>query len=280
MKREEAVLKIRTRKLNAPKNKKRSVVWLYPTQIERQYHKDLKVLVAHLKVLIKEYLLPALPEMVDEVEGKMPNDRADDFISRLNSIMLFIEKAIQPTIDRTIKDADETGLKINRFNHQQFNKVTESVLGIDLFMGEPWLLDQLKLFSSQNAQLIRSLPEQELSRVSGVVERGLQEGKRYSDLAQEIQKSFGITERRATLIARDQTKKLNSSLTKLRQQEAGVTEYIWQTSGDERVRETHRANNGKKFAWNKPPSKTGHPGDDVNCRCVAIPVLEGLLDVV
>ena len=216
--------------INARKEKKikkrvRSLSWLYPNSAERQYHKDLKVLVAHIRALIKEFLMPAIPGMIDQVEGKMPNDRRDDYLSDLNAIILFIRNALQPDIFRAIKDADETAIRINVFNKQQFNKITESVLGIDLSMGEPWLLDQLKLFSSQNAQLIRSLPDQELDRVSGIVERGLQEGKRYSEVAKEIQKSFGITDRRATLIARDQTKKLNSSLTKLRQQEAGIEEY-------------------------------------------------------
>jgi SPP1 gp7 family putative phage head morphogenesis protein len=137
----------------------------------------------------------------------------------------------------------------------------------------------LELFASQNAQLIKSLPEQELERVAGTVERGLQQGSRFTDVAKEIQKSFGITHRRAKLIARDQTTKLNASLTKLRQEEVGVEEYIWQTSGDERVRPTHRANDGKKFRWDSPPSKTGHPGHDVNCRCVARPVLDKILNL-
>jgi len=135
------------------------------------------------------------------------------------------------------------------------------------------------LFSSQNAQLIRSLPEQELDQVAQIIERGLQEGSRFHSMTQSIQERFGITRRRAKLIARDQTSKLNASLTKLRQQELGVEEYVWQTAGDERVRATHRAHDGKKFRWDNPPKNTGHPGTDVNCRCVAVPVLEGLLDI-
>ncbi len=144
-------------------------------------------------------------------------------------------------------------------------------------MDEPWLNDQLKLFASQNSQLIKSLSEQELERVAGEIERGLQQGERFTDISKSLQKSFGITRRRATLIARDQTTKLNSSLTRLRQEEVGVEEYIWATSLDERVRPTHRANEGKKFRWDSPPKITGHPGNDVNCRCIARPVLDNLL---
>lgn len=47
--------------------------------------------------------------------------------------------------------------------------------------------------------------------------------------------------------------------------------YIWHTQGDDKVRSSHAANNGKIFAWNKKPD-TGHPGEDYNCRCWAEPV--------
>ena len=269
---------IRERKLKVIKPKTVTKKWLYPNGIEREYHRDLNRLVAILTDRIKTYLLPEVPSMIDEVDAVIPNDRADDFLDRLHAIILFISRSMQDDIDRTIALADSTALQINAFNKNQFQKLTEQAFQVNPFIQEPWLLDQLKLFGSQNAQLIKSLPDQELERVSGIVERGLQEGKTYSDIAKEMQKSFGITRRRATLIARDQTKKLNSSLTKLRQQEIGVTEYIWQTSGDERVRPTHAANDGKKFRWDKPP-KTGHPGDEVNCRCVAIAVLDNILDL-
>ena len=44
--------------------------------------------------------------------------------------------------------------------------------------------------------------------------------------------------------------------------------YIWRTQGDNRVRPTHEANNGKIFCYNYPPP-TGHPGTEINCRCYA-----------
>jgi hypothetical protein len=49
-----------------------------------------------------------------------------------------------------------------------------------------------------------------------------------------------------------------------------TTHYIWRTSGDDKVRSSHAANNGKIFAWDNPP-ETGHPGEDYNCRCWAEP---------
>ncbi len=49
-----------------------------------------------------------------------------------------------------------------------------------------------------------------------------------------------------------------------------TTHYVWRTSGDNKVRASHAANNGKIFAWDNPP-ETGHPGTHYNCRCTAEP---------
>lgn len=51
-------------------------------------------------------------------------------------------------------------------------------------------------------------------------------------------------------------------------------EYVWRTEQDEKVRLTHRANDGHLFRWDDPPV-TGHPGDDYNCRCTAIQYTPG-----
>ena len=84
-------------------------------------------------------------------------------------------------------------------------------------------------------------------------------------------KSSGYNLRRLT---RDQTSKLTGQLNQARQTELGIARYRWQTSGDERVRPTHNDNDGQVFAWNSPPPATGHPGEDVQCRCGAIAVID------
>lgn len=88
-----------------------------------------------------------------------------------------------------------------------------------------------------------------------------------------LKRRFKTGERRAKIIARDQTSKTIGKLTKLRHQQIGIKEYDWFTSGDERVREDHAMMHGTRQNWEITPS-TGHPGEAVMCRCVAIPVIE------
>jgi SPP1 gp7 family putative phage head morphogenesis protein len=57
--------------------------------------------------------------------------------------------------------------------------------------------------------------------------------------------------------------------------QAEVTDhYVWRTRRDERVRTSHRRNDGRIFSWASPPD-TGHPGEDYNCRCEAVAYVEG-----
>lgn len=124
-----------------------------------------------------------------------------------------------------------------------------------------------------NSALIKSLPDQAIEKLRGRVLNDVARGARYESLAKDIAEQFDVTDRRAKLIARDQLAKVNSAITEAKQKALGITKYEWSTSGDERVRDSHADNNGKVFEWDKPPA-TGHPGEDINCRCVAIPVIE------
>lgn len=126
----------------------------------------------------------------------------------------------------------------------------------------------------ENVDLITSIPEQYLDRVRDIVEGNLTQGLRWESLVEEIEHAGEVTKTRAKIIARDQTSKMNGAFNQARQQSLGIDRYEWQTSGDERVRDTHDANDGKIFRWDDPPAETGHPGEDILCRCTAIPIVD------
>ena len=103
-----------------------------------------------------------------------------------------------------------------------------------------------------------------------------------------------MAESRARLIARDQIGKLNSQLTRERNEALGIDKYIWSTSEDERVRESHKVMNGKLCRWDDPTvysddggqtwksrasigGEQEHPGIPVNCRCISSPFMDDLL---
>ena len=135
---------------------------------------------------------------------------------------------------------------------------------------------------AENVALIKSIPKDTLSEMQGIVSQGFQTGATLTSIEKEIRNTYHVKRSSAKLLARDQIAKLNGELTKQQQTDAGVEEYIWSDSGDGRVRESHHALNGKRFRWDDPPVVTPpgkpvrrcHPGQDYQCRCVALPVFD------
>ena len=72
----------------------------------------------------------------------------------------------------------------------------------------------------------------------------------------------------ARMFARDQMQRFNKAVTITTYESAGATKVKWVTSHDARVRNTHRALDGKIFDIHDLPDEV----DDYNCRCGLIPV--------
>ncbi|MDO4246223.1 MAG: minor capsid protein [Deinococcus sp.] len=101
---------------------------------------------------------------------------------------------------------------------------------------------------------------------------GLKRGQGIDQMTKRIKDRVGVSRSRASLIARNEVGNAAAYATKKSQEQAGCTEYIWKSASDRRVRPEHAKRNGKRFRWDDPPPD-GHPGEPVNCRCVAIAVI-------
>lgn len=160
--------------------------------------------------------------------------------------------------------------------------------GIDLYGGDQQLQDYLRAAAFQNAQLIRSIPAQYLEQVGNIVMGNMRQGMRPSYIEGELVKQFGVTQRRAKLIARDQTAKIQGEMSRIRQVNSGIRYFRWVTSQDERVRHSHAAVAKRDvgfgpgvFRWDDLPIVDGVPtfcGQPVNCRCVGVPVTEAQVE--
>lgn len=130
----------------------------------------------------------------------------------------------------------------------------------------------------ENIDLVVNAGRSYAGAVQEIVNDPANFGLRVEEIRAKLQERADVSESRAELIARDQTLKLNGALTEIRQTSAGIDEYIWSTSLDERVRDSHAALEGQRFSWSSPP-EVGHPGQDYQCRCLAIPVVAELEDL-
>lgn len=160
---------------------------------------------------------------------------------------------------------------VNNSNRQRFYKAMNKVIGVNLnsIVQNEGLGDTLIASTEANVALIKTIPTEHLKKIQTAVYTGTIQGSTSKSLLQTIAEISKGTMARPKLIARDQTAKINSAFNQQRQQNFGVTEYTWRTAEDGNVRETHKENNGKVFRWDKPPKETGHPGNDIQCRCIA-----------
>ena len=134
---------------------------------------------------------------------------------------------------------------------------------------------------TENVNLIKTISGQYLDGVQQAVMRSITTGNGMQDLVPYLEKHKGITIRRARMIARDQTKKAYSNLSRARMQNLGVKKFRWLHSGGGHTpRKLHQSYSGKIFSFDDLPildegrPERGIPGQAINCGCKMIPVLE------
>jgi SPP1 gp7 family putative phage head morphogenesis protein len=133
----------------------------------------------------------------------------------------------------------------------------------------------MKTLLAEQVHLIRSIPTEAAQRVHRLVIEG-HGSTRAGDIAKEIMRSGNVTKSRAELIALTETSRAASTLTQARAQHIGSEGYIWRTSKDSHVRDSHRKMEGRFVRWDSPPTLdglTGHAGCLPRCRCYPEPVI-------
>lgn len=264
-----------------------------PTSAQVQYTKGLFAVLDGLRKASLEALAPlfvATEGLQDlSTPTRVKADGVNNGTALFDSLRLRIGEIAEES--RLIELVTEVAQMVDRKNARDISRI----LQLDLSSDDA-LRGYLSQFIRENVRLIRSVTFEQLGRMEEIVGVAQSGQIRVEALREQILASFDVSKSRATLIARDQTLKANADLTQLRHQRAGVNEYIWTTSRDERVRgkpggkwadtdSDHWALDGTRQSWLSPPvtnpvtGARNHPGRDFQCRCVAIPVIpEDLLD--
>lgn len=174
--------------------------------------------------------------------------------------------------------AQGIGQKVQRFADNAVGAQIKAVIQVNPLATAPGLSPELlNGFVAENVALIRTVPERYFKEVEQIVSDSVSMGRRAAQVSALVTERFEVSKSNAKRIARDQVAKMNGAVTQARHKQLGINAYIWRTSNDERVRDTHEANEGERFEWDNPPAETGHPGDDIQCRCRAEPDLSALL---
>lgn len=186
-------------------------------------------------------------------------------------------------------------------NAEDFRDSVNKAVGVDfeLITKPKGMTDYLEASTAENVNLIKSIPTEYFQKVETLVLGGMKGGLTPTAIARQIQEETGVTARRAKLIARDQTSKLNSDLTRQRQAAAGIEFYKSSDAGDVRVagNPAGKYPNAKVSCWGIARQDIGygvgiykvadgatwkgetglHPGKHhILCRCVALAMIPGV----
>lgn len=287
-------------------NKVFKTAWLYPVAKEKKYAREITKLMKEVTGKVNSLILPELSRWITDYHGDgVDTFKRDSFSSDLRETIQYLQEELNKTFG---VDAPKirafitgTGNDVSTFNLFQFQKYAKELLGVEFVVTEPWELEVIDSWSDTNYELIKSLSNEYVTKVNTLVSEGVQFGRSAAEIKESILKlSSSITGPRARLIARDQVGKLNGQLTKRRMTDVDINMYTWLTAGDERVRgnptgpfknavPSHyvMAQGNKIYRWDDSlvystdggttwKNRSGKmtraiPGEDIQCRCTAIP---------
>jgi len=242
---------------------------------------------------------------IETVLEQMQNNNmsAPDVGRRLDAIRKMYQMQFEGFSDEM---ANQWVTDVNSWNREKTMEELRKALGVDVSAILNEDMPELKTMMFEAAMYIKTIPSELVGKVS---ERVLQHYKgipmpENRTLARQIKEEFKVSDGRAKVLARDQTSKMNSAITGLRQKSVGIDKYIWETSMDRRVvgtpgglypkttklHKNHYVMEGKVCRWDDPTvysddkGKTwikrteqmphNHPGDDILCRCRAAPLID------
>ncbi|WKT00522.1 phage head morphogenesis protein [Gallibacterium salpingitidis] len=210
-------------------------------------------LVAQLKILISRLLKKYEPVFM--LLAKRETDK----------MLIRVDKNASATLKMSLKDVSKDLSVKTDLTSSRLREVTQA--------------------STQEAvDLIKTIPTNYLSAVQKVVMHSISaNGKGFAELKPFLTKLYKGNERKAELVALDQTHKAYQNIQAEKMKKLGVKKFKWVHSGGGRVpRKLHQDLHGKIFSFDDPPyigdmygqKVYGLPGHLPNCRCTMSPVLE------
>ncbi len=244
----------------------------FPTTREREYRRMLNRRVRAMALVMNRAIEKTLERFALEFEQ---GERRDATPAQIIMAILRVVGRVEDVFDETFP-VDLRGLAEQARLTDLFAAARDSQLGNRIFgirVLDPANNEALYAeFARIQAEQIRNMQAKYFESVRKLSIQAVADGTSTRDLRAQIMAQTGVSRSRAQFLARNSIGTLNGLITQKRQTDLGVTQYIWRTSKDPRVRPEHAAREGVTFDWSEPP-EDGHPGEPFNCRCTAEAVL-------
>lgn len=209
----------------------------------------------------------------------------ESWFSMLRKTMRVLEKRWQDRFDEVApKMADRFARRAaERSSGRLQDVLRDAGMTVD-FKISPVVRQTLDAVTTENVGLIKSIASEHLADIEGIVMRSVTTGRDLGTLTKDLRERFDVPKHRAALIARDQNNKATAVITKVRQQEAGITRAVWvhstagKTPRPEHVAFAEGRLGGPTYDVAKGAFLEGEwvwPGTAINCRCFSRPLIPG-----
>lgn len=246
-----------------------------PRAVELFFIAALKRIAAGFAQTIGKILYPRVADFAKpEVERTDRLDAPEEDEDDLEDLVTELRDAASRAFDEeSVRSVTTTAAKRTVIHSQhEFKRI-----GIGI-KKEPNLGHLINGWNRDIVDRIKGAQSKHVDRIHEILTDGY--SMRYETLAKRLEEQLeDVTESRAESIARTAVLSLNGKITRERQTAAGIEQYVWTTSSDERVRDEHEVLDGETFSWEDGDPEEGHPGEAPNCRCIAFPILDELNDV-
>lgn len=241
---------------------KSKVAPVYPMSAEREFRRGLRGYMDKIGDALGNIIKTSGGGKIDGAKGKSVIKNAVKNIS----------------LKSDIKKASDSVVAISL---KEMSRSAQKTLGFDIKVSSSFFEEKVLDWDDRTEKALREYADTIAERV----------GK--STTEAQIRYISGIVKNGAKKMSRLTVTELNGAVSEQIQHILGNDRYVWATARDDRVRPCHRSFDGKTFFWNDPPEiwemkggrrvYTGrhcHPGQDYNCRCMAITVFDkkALLD--
>lgn len=198
-------------------------------------------------------------------------DFKDKYIKIYNK---FAENTVRTFVNKTLSNSDKTVAKsIENMNSEEL-KVKRNIQS-------PEIDSTVEAIVSENLSLIKSIPEEFFKKLTFAMSQAVQNGQSLTAFKKQLMKIKGMTERRASMIAKDQSNKAYNAISRRKLQACGVKQFEWIHTGIAKVPRPYHKNvlNHKIFEFDNPPiidpstKVRGYPAQLINCRCMMRPVV-------
>lgn len=244
--------------------------------VEARYRKDLERLIGEMSHSVKYWLeadYKAHPPAIEVAMDALPSQE--------------LAKRIKELSRRWIGKFDDMAEKIAERFVQAGKRATDASMAAS-FRDAGWTVkfkptrmmqDAVNATIHENVALIKSIPQQYLLEVEGIVMRGYSKGMDLKAITDDLEARYGVTRRRAVTIARDQSNKLRATTEQARRVELGLFEAEWvHSSAGKHPRPSHvkAGRDKKRFDIRKGCYLDGEwllPGQAINCHCTSRTIL-------